>query len=200
MKMILITAFEPFGGRALNASEIALQALPDSLEGVRLYKKLLPVETGRASEAIIQAIDDVQPDAVVCLGEAMRDALCVEQIGYNERRYTIPDNAGNTFDGDPIELDGPPDYRATLPTEAMVAAMQAAGVPASLSEDAGRYLCNEVLFSALHHLAKSEHTIPAGFIHVPRLPEAVQEEEPSLPTEETTRGILAALEVLTALI
>ncbi len=201
MKTILITAFEPFGGRALNASERALAALPDSLAGdVRLQKRLLPVEAGRASEAITSTIDEVGPDAVVCMGEATRDALCVEQIGFNERRYTAPDNAGNVFDGGPIDPAGPPDYRVTLPTSAMVAAMQAAGVPARLSEDAGRFLCNEVLFSALHHLATRGRPIPAGFIHVPRLPEAVEEGEPSLPTEETVRGILAALGALIELL
>lgn len=198
MKTILITAFEPFAGRSLNASERALQALPDTLGDVQLHKRLLPVETGRASEAIAQAIDEVNPDAVVCMGEALRDALCVEQIGYNERRYTIPDNAGNTFDGDPIDPDGPSDHCATLPTEAMVAAIRAAGVPVRLSDDAGRYLCNEVLFSTLHHLAKRGLDTPAGFIHVPLLPEVAEEDKPSLPTKETAKGVLAALEALAA--
>ena len=197
MKTILVTAFEPFGGRARNASEAALRALPRRLAaGFRLHKRLLPVEAGRASEAIAQAIDEIVPDAVVCLGEAARDALCVEQVAYNERRYPIPDNAGRTFDGSPIDPDAPPLYRATLPVEAMVILMQATGVPARLSDDAGRYLCNEALFSALNHLTKRGMAIPAGFIHVPLLPETAKEDQPSLPTKETVRGVLAALMAL----
>jgi len=197
MKTILVTAFEPFGGRARNASEAALRALPGRpAAGVRLHKRMLPVEAGRASEVLAQTIDELVPDAIVCLGEAARDGLCVEQVGYNERRYPIPDNAGRTFDGDPIDPDAPPSYRATLPAEEMVASMQASNIPARLSDDAGRYLCNEVLFSALNHLAKRGIAIPAGFIHVPLLPEMAKEGQPSLPTKETVRGILAALVAL----
>jgi pyroglutamyl-peptidase len=197
---VLVTAFEPFGGRTLNASDEALARLlaqPDRLPGLTLIGRRLPVEAGRASEAVIRAIDEAQPAALVCLGEAKRDALCLERVGYNERHFNIPDNAGNLIEGQAILPGGPERYLATLPLEAMLRAVQATGTPVRFSENPGRYLCNEALYSALHHLAQSGRALPAGLIHVPLLPETINNpEDPCLPVEKTIRGLVAALGVL----
>ena len=200
---ILLTAFEPFGGRTRNASAEAMTALlhqsgvlPDvSLEGC-----LLPVEMGRASEELRQALDSVQPDVLLAMGEAKRDAICLEQIGANERHYTIPDNAGNLIENQPIDPTGPPSYTATLPLDNMLIAMQTSGVPVRLSDDAGRYLCNEVLYVGLAYAQHHSRPGRVGFIHVPHLPSAAgsAEDYPSLPTEDVVRALQAALRVLTS--
>ncbi len=196
-RTILLTAFEPFGGRSQNASEEALNHLikhPDLPAGLTLKGYRLPVETGTAGRLACRIIDTVRPDVVICLGEARREAVCLERFGYNERRFLIPDNAGNLIEGEPI-LPGAPDrYPATLPLETMLVAMQATGVPVQLSEDPGRYLCNEVLYSVLHHLAEHAPDVRAGFIHVPHLPRPDDEPEtPSLPADEVVRALIAGL-------
>lgn len=197
---LLLTAFEPFGGRSKNASAEALARLeaswpyPDRLE---LRTRLLPVETERAAQMLIAAMGEVQPDVVLSLGEAKREALSIETTGYNERTFAIPDNAGNSFDGEPILPDAPEAHSSTLPNDAMLAAIEAAGVPACLSNDPGRYLCNEVLFCGLHCAAVTHPPTRLGFIHVPLLPEeASGDDVPSMPTETVVKGLLAALEVL----
>ncbi len=119
-RLLLLTAFEPFGGRAKNASQEALKRLMTKaadFPGLRLTVRFLPVETGAAAQAICRALDEVRPDILLSLGEAKRDAISLEQVGYNERRYTIPDNAGNLLDGAPVVPGGPPAYRSTLPLE-----------------------------------------------------------------------------------
>lgn len=197
---ILLTAFEPFGGRQRNASAEALLRLQQTyrdFDGLQLDTRMLPVETGRAAEMLRHAVDDLRPDIVLCLGEAKREALCLETTGYNERRFRIPDNAGNQFEGTPIIEDAPASYASTLPLDTMMEAVKAVEVPVRLSDDPGRYLCNEALYSLLHHIATNNLAVQAGFLHVPHLPEAaVDETYPSLPTEDVIKGLEAIMNVL----
>jgi len=197
---ILLTAFEPFGGRTRNASAEALAVLmqqSDVLKDLSLEARLLPVETGRASDELRRALDESQPDILLALGEAQREAICLEQLGVNQRRYTIPDNAGNLIEDEPVDPTGPPTYTTTLPLEVMLAAMQATGVPVRLSDDAGRYLCNEVLYTALHYARHHRRPERVGFIHLPHLPfAAVGDDYPSLSTEEVVPALQAALRVV----
>jgi pyroglutamyl-peptidase len=198
-KRILITAFEAFDGRDKNASAEAVKALMQETiaANIELIVCLLPVETGTASKQMRCAIKDNQPDYVISLGEAKRDAICIETVAYNERKFLIPDNAGLLIDGTPVEPDGPASYDTTLPFEAMLHAIDRTGVPVRLSDDAGRYLCNEVMYSTLYDVARREALIPAGFIHVPHLPEAaIEPDYPSMPTEYVVRALLAVLGVL----
>jgi pyroglutamyl-peptidase len=198
-KRILITAFEPFDGRTKNASAEAVKALMQETipANIEITVCLLPVETITAPEQVLRAINDRQPDYVVSLGEAKRDSVCIETVAYNERKFTIPDNAGFLLDGK-IVPDAATSYVATLPVEAMLHAIARTGVQVRLSDDAGRYLCNEVMYSVLHDLThRDQAPVPAGFIHVPHLPEvALDPDYPSMPTEQVVRALLAVLDVL----
>ena len=109
---VLLTAFEPFGGRAKNASAEALAGVMQqagALPGLSLTARLLPVEAGLAADQLRSALDEVRPDVLLSLGEAPRDVVCLEQMGYNERRFSIPDNAGNLLTDQPVfRADRPP--------------------------------------------------------------------------------------------
>ena len=199
-RLLLLTAFEPFGGRAKNASQEALQRLmakAADFPSLRLTARFLPVETGVAAQAICRALDEVRPDILLSLGEAKRDTINLERFGYNERRYTIPDNAGNLLDGAPVVPGGPPAYRSTLPLEEILAAVQAAEIPIRLSDDPGRYLCNEVLYSALHHVTETRSPALVAFMHVPHLPEAADSPGyPSMPSHKVVQALSVALGAL----
>nr|MBN1228432.1 pyroglutamyl-peptidase I [Anaerolineae bacterium] len=193
---VLLTAFEPFGGRQLNASKEALHALTivhAPLSYLDIRSRVLPVAAGRAGMLLIATITETRPDYVVCLGEAKRDAVCLETRAFNERRFTIPDNEGNRPEDEAIIPGGPDWLASSLPFEEMLPAMQATGIPARFSDDAGRYLCNEVLYQCLHFIRDRGLAIRAGFIHVPLMPEAVEAGQPCLPTPETVRAIAAGL-------
>ena len=200
---VLLSAFEPYAGRARNASQEAIQQLMASRQ-MQMHRQLealyLPVEAGRASELVCSMLETSNPDFLVCTGEAKCHEIRLEQVGYNERRYTIADNAGNLYDGTTIVPDGPWEYHATLPLDEMLSAMQSTGVPACLSDDAGRYLCNEVLYASLHFIAEKRLNIQAGFVHIPHLPEGADEhEQPCLATADVVKALVAGLQVLSGL-
>ena len=74
---ILFTGFDPFGGGSVNPSWEAVLRLPDTIGGNEIIKLQLPTLFGAGAETLLQAVDKLQPDAVVCVGQAAgRAAIC----------------------------------------------------------------------------------------------------------------------------
>jgi len=200
---LLLTGFEPFGASQVNPSEQVVRALArEKLDGIELHTAILPVERVRGPQTLLDAVARVKPDAVVCLGQASRRmAIAIERVAINLMDYRIPDNAGEQIVDEPILRDAPAAYFCTLPVRAMYAAVRAAGIPAELSLSAGTFLCNQVTFVLLHHLAHAErksHT-RAGFIHLPALPaQVVARDEliPSMGVETMVAGVKAAIQAV----
>lgn len=195
---ILITAFEPFQQETINATMEALALLPDNVCGHTLIKRTIPVVFGKAVDAVTALVDDLQPDAVICLGQASgRVDVTPERVAINVMDARIPDNAGEQPADAPIRKDGPAAYFSTLPVKAMVQAMKEAGVPASLSNTAGTFVCNDLMYGLLDHLARTGRNIPAGFIHIPATPaQAAERPTPSLAPETVAKGLAAAIGTL----
>lgn len=190
-KTILVTAFEPFGGEAINPTQRILDRLPDTLAGCAVKKLLLPVEFIRSAAMALAACDALAPDAVILLGQAGgRAAITPETTARNRMHTAVPDNAGYRPTDAPVIPDAPEALPSTLPVERIVEAIRACGVPAALSDDAGGYVCNSLFYSVLRHTGGA---VPAGFIHVPFLPEQGHADRPSLPFDEVLRGIDAAV-------
>ncbi|HEX4858377.1 MAG TPA: pyroglutamyl-peptidase I [Usitatibacteraceae bacterium] len=167
-KRLLVTGFAPFGGEAINPSWEIVKALPDVMAGYRIEKLRVPVEFGKSVEVAARAIDRFAPELVLCVGQAGgRSRLAVERIAINIDDARIPDNAGNQHIDQPIDPAAPSAYFCTVPIKAMVAAMLKAGAPAEVSNSAGTYVCNHLIFGVLHHLALTRAATRAGFIHVP---------------------------------
>jgi len=195
---LLLAGFEPFGGSAVNPSEQVVRALAqESLPGIALHTAILPVDRVNGPATLIRAVQEYQPDAVLCLGEAPgRTAISIERVAINLMDYRIADNAGNQAQDEPIVPDGPAAYFVTLPVRAMLEAIRAANVPAELSLSAGAFLCNQVLYTLLHHLALNSPGIRAGFAHVPPLPEQVVNKDrliASMGLDIMLTGIRAAI-------
>ena len=199
---LLLTGFEPFGGDAVNPSEQVARSLDGrTINSVTVHSEVLPVESGRGPAALIQAIQRIRPDAALCLGVAVgRAALSVERVALNLLDYRIPDNSGVQTRDQPILPNGPAAYFATLPVRRICEAIQSAGVPVELSLSAGSFLCNQVFYETLHYLASNRLAIPAGFIHLPALPEQAAAKDggktPSMSLETVLKGIVAAIEVM----
>jgi len=195
---ILLTGFEPFGGSAVNPSEQVVRHFaahpPADLE---LVTAILPVERSRGPSELLQALGQHQPQAVICLGEAARrPAISIERVAINLLDYRIPDNSGQQVTDEQVVPGGPAAYFVTLPVREMQKAIQDAGIPVELSLSAGTYLCNQVLYILLHELASKSMNIPAGFIHLPQLPEQASRQNPpaaSMSLEAMVTGIRAAL-------
>lgn len=194
MRPVLVTAFEPFGGDALNPTQMVLEKLPDEIGGRRLEKLLLPVEFGRSREMACEAYDRLRPAAVVMLGLAgTREAVTPETTGRNLMKARIPDNAGYQPQDVPIAEGGPDELHSTFPVGKIIAAVGSAGVPCRISHSAGLYVCNSLLYSMLYH---NGGAVPTGFIHVPAIPEMGYADKPSLEFGEIYKGIVAALEAV----
>lgn len=194
---LLLTAFDPFGGEKTNASLEALKKIkpPDKMELVKLE---LPTVFGRAGEVLLDTLRRERPDAVICLGQADgRAAVTPERVAINLRDATIPDNAGNKPQDEPIVPGGPSAYFSALPIRAMTEAANVAGVPAAISNSAGTFVCNDVMYTLLHAIAQEFPKIRGGFIHVPAC--ARLEKDPAVPILSTEKAV-AAIEAMLAVI
>ena len=174
MKKLLITGFQPFDGESVNpALEVAKGLQGKTINGYEVIAREIPVVRFEALKAVQAAIEELQPNAVITIGQAGgRPDITVERVGINIDDFRIPDNKGNQPIDDPVVAGGPVAYWATLPIKKMVANVKAQGIPASVSNSAGTYVCNHLLYGLLHYLTTQGKTaIPAGFIHIPYLPE-----------------------------
>ena len=192
MKKLLITGFDPFGGADVNPSWLAVQALPDRVGEWELCKLGIPTVFGEAACKVLAAAEDFHPDAIISVGVAGgRDAVTPERIAVNIRDARICDNAGNQPRGEFVDKDGPAAYFSTVSVMAMAQAIRDAGIPAAVSNSAGAFVCNDVLYSLLHHYAGT--AVRVGFIHVPYIP---QQGEPSMSLERITAALEAAIQTL----
>jgi pyroglutamyl-peptidase len=167
-RKVLVTGFMPFGGETVNPSWEIVKALPDVMGGYRIEKLKVPVEWGKAIETVTRAIDKHQPDVVLCFGQAGgRSRMSVERVAINIDDARQADNAGQMRADQAIIVGAPAAYFANLPIKAMVASMHKVNVPAEVSNSAGTYVCNHLLYGVLNHIATMRLSTRAGFIHVP---------------------------------
>ena len=194
MKKLLITGFDPFGGESINPAWEAVRLLPDVIRDFELVKLEIPTVFGAAAQVVIDKAEEIHPDAIISVGQAGgRAAVTPEMVGINLRYASIPDNMGALPCDIPIAEGGPAAYFSTLPVRAMAKAICDAGLPGAVSYSAGSFVCNDVLYSLLHHF--DETAVRAGFIHVPFLPEQTVD-RPSLPLEQTAAALRAAIEAI----
>ncbi len=158
MTRVLVTGFEPFGAHDVNPSALVAEAL----DGV-----VLPVSFARASGALRAAIDERDPELVVCFGLADgATAISVERFAHNLDEADAVDNEGAGGSGSPIDPNGPLALPSSLPVDAIVAALRAEEIPAAVSRDAGGYLCNHIFYVLMGELGPGRR---GGFVHVPGL-------------------------------
>ena len=167
MGQILVTAFEPFGGRLRNASAEVLRLLPEKIGGFTVWKLMLPVAFGRAAEAVLGQ----QAEAVFLLGEAGgRKTVTPELKARNLRDARIPDNEGNQPRGEKILPEGPAEYHTSVSVRRIAERMRAEGLNVTASEDAGAFVCNDTFY-----LVGTGSRVPVDFIHCPAEPDRAEE-------------------------
>lgn len=192
MKRLLITGFDPFGGATINPAWEAVKDLPDRIGEYELCKLEIPTVYGKAAEAVLEKAEEYCPHVILCIGQAGgRSAVTPERIAVNIRDARIADNAGNQPRGEFCAGDGPAAYFSTVPVMAMADTIQAAGIPGTVSNSAGAFVCNDTLYLLLHRYDGTGTRV--GFIHVPWLPE---QGTPNLPQEQTVKGLEAAINAL----
>lgn len=193
---LLLTAFEPFGGRRTNRSQTLLEQAARALQRdaeVRLATRLLPVDFARLPGAVGRALTAFRggPDALVMLGESGdAGSLRLERLAVNRIDARIPDNAGRQPAGVPVATPGPSAYLTSAKLPAALAAARREDPGAQISDHAGRFACNAAYYLALHLLReKGRAEVPVLFVHVPVSPRA-------LALRPATRALLALLQTM----
>ena len=195
---ILVTGFTPFDGEQINPSWEAVKRLPDRIGEAVLLKREIPTEFDASCAALRAAADELRPDAVLSVGQyGGANCIRVERVAVNLRDARIADNAGAKPVDEPVVPGAPDAYFATLPTRRIVEKLREQDIPAQLSYSAGTFVCNNLLYCALHESTQKFPATRCGFVHVPYLPEQAKDgNAPSMSLELMTKALEIAAEVI----
>ena len=194
---VLIAGFDPFGGEPINPAWEAVKAMKDEIAGATITKLQIPTVVAKSIAKVHEKMQELHPDIVISIGQAGgRYDITPERVAINLDDARIKDNEGNQPIDVPIYEDGAPAYFSDLPIKAMVQHIREAGLPASVSNTAGTFVCNHLMYGVLYTLAKEYPGVRGGFMHVPFIPEQVVERPapaPSMNLKDIARGIEAAI-------
>ena len=203
MKTVLLTGFEPFDSDCINPSWEAVRSLdgwrcelPDG-DAALVHARRIPCVFGAALRSLDQAIDELRPQLVLAIGQAGgRSEITPERVAINIDDGRICDNAGCQPIDLPVVEGAPAAYFSTLPIKALVHELRAAGIPASVSNSAGTFVCNHLFFGLMHRLATRPAAggTRAGFIHIPLMPEQAARLPGALPSL-ALETVVAALRI-----
>ena len=189
---ILLTGFDPFGGEPVNPAEEAVKMVKDNINGAEIIKITIPTVQTKSVQAIESAIETHKPDIVISVGQAGgRFDITPERVAINIDDFGIKDNEGNQPTDEIIKSDGQPAYFSNLPVKAMVKHMNDNNIPATLSNTAGTFVCNHVMYGILYLIDKKYPNIKGGFIHVPYIPSQVvtKPNNPSMSIDDIAKGL-----------
>ncbi len=196
---ILVTGFNPFGGEEVNPSIEAVKLLPEELYGAEIIKLEIPTVSYKSIERVAEKIEMTDPDVILSVGQAGGNSdITVERIGINCDDYRIPDNEGNQPIDERIFENGENAYFSTLPIKAMVKEIKKAGIPASISNSAGTFICNHVLYGVRYLCETKYFGKRSGFIHIPYMPSQCLDRSnmPSMSLNDVAFGLKAAIKAI----
>lgn len=195
---VLVTGFQPFGGEKINPALEAVKMLKDEIAGAKIIKLELPTVFVKSREKLEEALEKERPDIVICVGQAGgRDKISIERVAINIDDAGIPDNEGNQPVDKAIFEGGNAAYFSTLPIKAIVDRLKENKIPAEISNSAGTYVCNHIMYSLLYNIDKKYPNMKGGFIHIPYIPEQVIDKRmaPSMSLDYIVKGLTIVIEV-----
>ena len=193
---ILLTAFDPFDEESINPALEAVKCVSDEISGAEIIKLEIPTVFHKSAEVVRQKVIEVKPEVILSIGQAGGiTELTPERVAINQDDARIPDNEGNQPIDQPIREDGAPAYFSTLPIKAMVSSIRAESIPASVSNSAGTFVCNHVMYQSLYLAATEMPEVRAGFIHIPYIPQQVvnKPNKASMALSDIVKGIEASI-------
>lgn len=191
MKKILITAFDPFGGKSINSSLETLKHLEFFDDQVKVDTLILPTVFKSVEDVIRAKIDLAHPDVILMLGEAGGTSqIRLERVAINIDDARIPDNENYQPVDVPISKDGEPAYFSTLPIKKIQASLIEHDIPVVISNSAGTYVCNHLMYITLKAVKqKKASNVIAGFIHFPYIENQVQPDQAFLPLNTSVKAL-----------
>lgn len=199
MMKILVTGFNPFGKETINPSIEAVKRLPNKIANAELIKLEIPTVMNTSLETIEEVMLKENPDMILSIGQAGgRSDISIERVGININDFSIPDNHGNQPIDELIYEDGATAYFTNLPIKAMVDAIREEGIRASVSNSAGTFVCNHVMYGVRYMVEHQYQGKKSGFIHIPYLPEQVRDKpgQPCMELDLIVKGLCKAIETM----
>ncbi|EEK72708.1 MULTISPECIES: pyroglutamyl-peptidase I [Bacillus cereus group] len=201
MKTVLLTGFDPFGGESINpAWEVAKSLHEKTIGEYKIISKQVPTVFHKSIQVLKAYIEELTPEMIICIGQAGgRPDITIERVAINIDDARIADNEGNQPVDMPVVEEGPNAYWSTLPMKAIVKKLREEGIPSSVSQTAGTFVCNHLFYGLMHELEKHDKKIKGGFVHIPFLPEQASNYpgQPSMSLSTISKGIELAIEVAT---
>jgi pyroglutamyl-peptidase len=172
MTTILVTGFGPFPGAPVNpttrlARRLARLRRP-ALRDVRLVGHIFATSYAAVDRELPRLIARHRPDALLMFGVATRETRIRIETRARNALALLPDETGASLRRHAILPGGPASQRMPMPAAQLLATARAARVPAYLSRDAGRYLCNYICWRGAEAVAAQGPRL-AAFVHVPPL-------------------------------
>lgn len=196
MKKILVTAFDAFANNSINPSSIILDMI-DYNNDFKIIKLKIPTVYKKSANMIREYIDKYMPDYILMLGLASnRDSISIERIGINIDDFSISDNENNMPIDKPIFIDGQNAYFSNLDIKLINKNINDSNIKSIISNTAGTYVCNHVLYSVLYFIDKYYNNIKAGFIHIPCIKEQVKENNPYMELDDSFKAINIAIKTI----
>ena len=190
---ILITGFGPFPGAPFNPSEpLALELARrrhPAFAGVRRVGHVFRVTYEAVDAELPALIAREKPAALVMFGLAARTKhVRIETRARNVLTHVLPDADGQIRTAATIAPGAPVALSLRAPAQRLLTAALASGVPAALSHDAGRYICNYLCWRAAEAAGAGALRL-AAFIHVPRVRGTqVHRRRPGLTLDDLARA------------
>lgn len=198
-----MTGFEPFGGSDVNPSILACRRLEGrTFNGFKVEVGEIPLRFNEIEQRLVDLIETHGPSAVICTGQSSRAYISLERVAINMADASrIPYNCGAKPRDQRIVDDGPVAYFTGLPLRTLLEKLREARIPAEISNTAGTFGCNQIFYLLMNHLERRRLDIPAGFIHVPSIPEQVFDRKlPSMSLDTTAKALEVVVETLSSLL
>lgn len=195
---ILITGFDPFEGEPTNPSIEAVKRIDENIENAEVIKLEIPTVFHKSAQVLEEKIKEIKPDVVLSIGQAGgRSDISLERVAINEDDARIADNEGNKPIDEIIRKDGKNAYFSTLPIKKIVEEIKKENIPASVSNTAGTFVCNHIMYQGLYFCEKYKN-MRAGFIHVPYLPSQVLDKKntPSMSLDNIEKALNIAVKTI----
>lgn len=189
---ILLTGFDPFGGEKINPAQEAVNKVSNNINGAEVIKLIIPTVYEKSLAAIDEAIKKHNPDIVISIGQAGgRFDITPERVAINTNDFRIKDNEGNQPVDEPIREDGKAAYFSNLPVKGIVKHLNENGIPSTLSNTAGTFVCNHVMYGVLYMIDKKYPHMKSGFIHIPYETSQVinKKNTPFMSLDQIVKGI-----------
>lgn len=199
MRKLLLTGFEPFLDYKVNPTMKIVKELDGLIIGeYQIIGKIMTVDFKSSGEQLLSFMEEVQPDVHISLGLAAgRYKITPERIAINIKDGEA-DNEGNKLQDEIIQESGEAGYLTSLPIRKMVNKLIENGLPAEISNSAGTYLCNNVMYEGLHYVKATNSSMLSGFIHIPASHELAigHGRIPSWSQADLKQSIIMCIEVL----